>query len=173
MKIKSKKLIELLKTDDTDYLHTLGLEITSDVLNDPEALDEFIKLFKKEKKVTGLTVIVKEDDPELGQKIAKAIPKKIQDLYIRIECENVDTLDLSSKEFSNVKGLRLNTDSFGNYSKSINNLILPPRLKGLHIRDFKTISHIEAPDEIKEKLKYQRLKTNFILEKKRKKNLKN
>lgn len=152
MKIKSKKLIELLKTDDTDNLYTFRLEITSDVLNDPEALDEFIELFKKETKVTGLTVIVKEDDLELGQKIAKAIPKKIQDLDIRIECENVDTLDLSSKEFSNVKVLRLNTDSFGNYSKSINNLILPPRLKGLHIRDFKTISHIEASDEIKEQL---------------------
>ena len=59
MKIKSKKLIELLKTDDTDNLYTFSLEITSDVLNDPEALDEFIKLFKKEKKVARLKVIVK------------------------------------------------------------------------------------------------------------------
>ena len=59
MKIKNKKLIELLKTDDTDNLYTFGLEITSDVLNDPEALDEFIELFKKEKKVAGLKVIVK------------------------------------------------------------------------------------------------------------------
>ena len=156
MRIKNKRLIELFKADDTDSILRFPFVITSEVLDDPSALEELVELFKNDNKIRSVSVIVKKDDPELSQKIAKVLPKSAIWLDILIECPNVENLDFSSEEFDNIKSLELNDSkrSYGN-PHSIGNISLPKKLEKLEIDAIDSISHVEVPDEIKDNVSVQ------------------
>ena len=153
MKIKSKKLIELLGVDDTDKLSKYySLTITTDVLDDPEALDEFIKLFKNNEKVYSMTFIVKKDSPELSQKLAKAMPVDASLLYITIDCDNVENLDLSSRDFDRIENLSLDGSYSYSYNQTIDRVAFSSNLKDVKIGTLKSISQVEVPDSIKKQV---------------------
>ena len=160
MKIKSQLLIEYLGVDDTDELNfnSLKMAITSEILDDPEALAELGQIYKQVASIDTIIIKITKEDPDLSEKLASVMPPKVKKMLMFGKCHNQD-LDFSNyaefdslEEISIIKDDDMTNDDQSPVECSLGDVKLPRRLNRLFINSIDGLGSISIPPEIRKTL---------------------
>lgn len=160
MKIQSQILIEYLGVEDTDELNfnSAKMGITSEILDNPEALEEYGQILKSFNEIDTIFIKINKSDPELTKKVASILPPNVKEIIMFGECHDQD-LDFSSdpvydslEELYIIKDFQDEERDESEVECGIGDVKLPRRLKKLLINNLDSLGEVTIPDSIKNSL---------------------